>query len=160
MGYASTLPLPKGVRLRVEATLLAAANSVLLVIAGLALMQVLSPPSDLYAPCCLLVVVGLAAIAQHAVLTRRHFALAGVVLGDGALAVSASGARWLLLIAAVGVAAIFVLSAGHFARAGGNKRNGFGSPTIGAGAHAAVPSASSHCIGEHDPMCGLDGRPL
>jgi hypothetical protein len=63
----------------VEPTLLAAANSVLLVSAGIAVANTLSPLDDPYPSCCLLAFLGLAAIAQLAILTRRYMVLPGVI---------------------------------------------------------------------------------
>jgi hypothetical protein len=137
MRYAGTLPLPRGACLGVDATLLAAANNVILVSAGIALGHVLSPTRDPYPACCLLVLLGLAAIAQHAVLARRSIALLGVILGNGALAAGlaapVSGARWLLPIAATGGAFIFMLGAERLGRAGGRARPGLVRRPISAG---------------------------
>ena len=85
MRYAGALPLPRGVRRGVEATLLAVANRAILISAGIATVHMLAPLRDFYAPCCLLTLLGLAAIAQQAVLTRRYIGIPWVILGDGAL---------------------------------------------------------------------------
>jgi hypothetical protein len=126
MRYAGALPLPRGVCLGVEATLLAAANSVILLSAGIAVAHMVSSFRGLFAPCCLLALLGLAAIAQHAILTRRYIVLAGVILGNGVLAAGlaapVSGARWLLPIAAIGGCAIGTLVAERFARGTGARR--------------------------------------
>lgn len=137
MRYAGALPLPRGVRLGVEATLLTAANSVILVSACIAVAQTLSPLRDPYASCCLLALLGLAAIAQHAILTRRYIGLLGVILGNGALAAGlaapVSGARWLLPTAAIGVATIVMLGAERFERAGGRGLLNLGWRSVGTG---------------------------
>jgi hypothetical protein len=137
MRYAGTLPLPRGVRLGVEATLLAAANSVMLVSAGIAMADRLSPLRDPYASCCLLALLGLAAIAQQAVLTRRYIVLLGVILGNGVLvaglAAPVHSARWLLPIAAIGGAVISMLGAERFERTGGWGRLGLGWRPVGIG---------------------------
>ena len=137
MRYADALPLPRGVRLGVEATLLAAANSLLLVSAGIAMAHVLSPLRDPYASCCLLVLLALAAIAQQAILTRRYIVLLGVILGNGVLAAGLaapiSAARWLLPIAAIGSAVIGMLRTERFKRAGGRRWFGLGWRSVGTG---------------------------
>lgn len=124
--YADTLPLPRGVRLSVEATLLVAANTVMLVSAGIAMAQIWSSLGDPYAPCCLLALLGLAASAQQAVLSHRWIVLPGVVLGNGALAAGltaqVAGERWLLLVAAIAIATIAMQAAVRARRAGGTGR--------------------------------------
>jgi hypothetical protein len=136
MRYADSLPLPRVVRLGVEATLLAVANGVILVSAGIAGAQILSPLRDPYAPCCLLALLCLAAIAQQAILTRRWIALIGIILGNGAVAAGLAapgGGRWLLLTAALGGAGIGMLSATRFKRAGGTRWPGLDSGAVGSG---------------------------
>jgi hypothetical protein len=137
MRYAEALPLPRGVRLGVEATLLAAANSVILVSAGIAVAHILSPFRDPYASCCLMALLGLAAIAQQAILTRRYTVLLGVILSNGVLAAGlaapVSGARWLLPITAIGVAVIGMLRTERFERAAGRGRLGLGWRSVGTG---------------------------
>jgi hypothetical protein len=137
MRYAGALPLPRGVRLRVEATLLIAANSVMLVSAGIAAAHMLSSLRDFYALCCLLALLGLAAIAQLAVLTRHHSVLVGIILGNGALAAGlaapASGVRWLLPMIAVSTATIGMLVAEPFERTGRWGRFDLGRRSVGAG---------------------------
>jgi hypothetical protein len=129
MCYAGALPLPRGVRLGVEATLLATANSVILVSAGIAVARVLSTLRDPYASCCLLALLGLAAIAQQAILTRRYILLPGVILGNGALVAGLAApvhiARWLLPVAAIVGAVVGMLAAERFERAGGGERLGW-----------------------------------
>jgi len=136
MRYTGALPLSRGVRLGVEATLLAASNSMKLVSAGIAVALILSPLSDPYPSCCLLALLGLAAIAQQAILTRRYVVLLGVILGNGALvsrlATPGSGAQWLLPIAAVGIA-IGMLSIERFEHAGGRGRLGLSWRSVGTG---------------------------
>ncbi|HEY1935711.1 MAG TPA: hypothetical protein VGG99_27200 [Acetobacteraceae bacterium] len=127
--YAASLPVPRGARLGVEATLLAAANGAILISAGTALARMLSPLHDPYAACCLLVLLGLAMIAQHAVLTRRLIVLAGVVLGNGALVAGLAapdGVRWVLPIAAITAGVMNMLAAERFGRGGGSGRLGPG----------------------------------
>ena len=110
--------------------MLTAANSVILVSAGIAASHMLSPLRDSYALCCLLALLGLATVAQLAILTRHHIVLLGVILGNGALAAGLATpgytARWLLPIAAIGGATIGMLGAEHFERAGGSRRLGLG----------------------------------
>jgi len=137
MNYAGALPLPRGVRLGVEATLLAAANSLILVSAGIAVADMLSPLRDSYASCCLLTLLGLAAIAQQAILTRRYIVLPGVILGNGALAAGLAmrlhSARWLLPIAAIGGVVIGILGAERFERTGRRGRLGLVWQSVGTG---------------------------
>lgn len=120
MRYADALPLCPGVRMSVEATLLVAANTVLLVSAGIAAVRIWSPLGNPYAPCCLLALLSLAAAAQQAVLNHRWIVLPGILLGNGALAAGLAaqlaGARWLLLISAIGSATIGMLVAVRFER--------------------------------------------
>jgi hypothetical protein len=133
MRYAEALPLRRLVRLSAEATLLVAANAVLLVSAGIAVAQIWSP-GDLYAPCCLLALLGLAGAAQQAVLNRRWIVLPGIVLGNGALALGLAAqvavARWLLLMPAIGSATICMVVAVGLERTRGAGRPGMTSRAV------------------------------
>jgi hypothetical protein len=137
MRYAGALPLPRSVRLRVDLTLLMVANNAILISAGIAATDMLSSLRDFYASYCLLALLGLVSIAQHAILTRHHVVLLGVILGNGALAAGlaapVSNARWLLPIAAIGGATILMLSAERFQRARGRGRFCFGTWPVGTG---------------------------
>lgn len=108
MGYAVTLPVSRPVRLAVEATMLAAANGPLLPAAGLAAARAAVLADGAYRACGFLAVLGLAALAQHAVVTRRLLPLGGVAMGDLLLAMGLDAAsppaRWCLLAAALAVA--------------------------------------------------------
>ncbi|GAA4487524.1 hypothetical protein [Gluconacetobacter asukensis] len=111
MDYVATLPVGRRVRLAVEATMLAVANGPLLLSAGLAAGRIAAPADGPYPVYCFLGVLGLAALAQHAVVTRRLVLLVGVVVGDVLLAAGLGAAspveRWCLLAAAlVGAGAV------------------------------------------------------
>lgn len=105
MDYVATLPVSRPIRLCVEATMLAVANGPLLLVVGLAIARTVSCADGRYGACGLLVVLALAAVAQHAVVTRRLILLGGVVAGDGCLAAGLDAAspvwRWCLLAAAL-----------------------------------------------------------
>lgn len=136
MRYAHALPLSRSVRLGVELTLLAAANSVILVSAGIAMAH-MSSLRDPYVSCCLLALLGLAAIAQQTILTRHYIGLLGVILGNTALVVGlaapVSGARWLLAIAASSVVVVGLLNFESVARASGRRRLDLGWRSAGIG---------------------------
>ncbi|MFS3135192.1 hypothetical protein ACLRDC_07360 [Gluconacetobacter sacchari] len=125
MAYVGTLPVPRPARLAVEATMLAVANGPLLPAAGLAAMRV-AHAQGAYPACCFPVVLGLAAVAQHAAIGRRWALLGGVGVGDMLLAVGldapAGGARWgvlgVVLAGAVAVPAVMA----RLAVAGGRWR--------------------------------------
>jgi hypothetical protein len=135
MRYAGALPLPRNVRLCVEATLLVVANSAILVTACIAAAHMLAPPCDPYALCCFLVFLVLAAIAQHAVLTRHFIDLLGIILSNSLLAAgltgSASNSRWVLLFAAIGSVGASALAGSRLRRAGTLRR--LGQPSVAAG---------------------------
>jgi hypothetical protein len=88
--YLATLPLPKGVMLAVEGTLLTVANSVILIAAIIAAVRMAAAGASGYTFCCFAILLGGAAIAQRAVLDRRFPALFGIVACDVALAVGMS----------------------------------------------------------------------
>lgn len=119
--YTDTLPLPRHVRLRVELTLLAMANNAILVTAGIVVARMLAPPRDPYALCCFLALLAFAAMAQHAVLTRRLIGWLGVIVGNSllaaGLAAATTNARWALLFAAVGGAGAIALAGSRWQRA-------------------------------------------
>jgi hypothetical protein len=137
MRYVDALPLPRGVCLGVEVTLLVAADSVIVVSAGIAVAHMLSPRRDLFASFCLLALLGLAVIAQQAIRTRRYIGLLGVIVGNGVLvaglAALVSVARWVLPIAAIGSVAIGMLGTERFGRTGGRGRLGLGLRSVGTG---------------------------
>lgn len=122
MRYADTLPVPRGVRLAVDATVLVAANMIMLVAASAAAAR-LGP----YGLCCFIAILILAGIAQHAVLTRRYVAVAGVILGNAVLAAAlAARGQWLLPVAAIGVAGAGMPVAARLHRALRTSRSGIG----------------------------------
>jgi hypothetical protein len=94
--------------------------------------------------------LGLAAIAQLAMLTRRHIVVLGVILGNGAivagLATPVSNARWLLPIAAIGGATIGMLAAERFERARRRWRLSLGTRSAGAGLRILVRRAPATLI--------------
>lgn len=110
MDYVATLPVGRRVRLGVEATMLAVANGPLLLSAGLAAGQIAALADGPYPACCFLGVLGLAAVAQHAVVNRRLVLLGGVAVGDLLLAVGLDAplpvGRWCLLAALAGTVAL------------------------------------------------------
>ncbi|GAA4498860.1 hypothetical protein [Gluconacetobacter tumulicola] len=108
MGYVATLPVSRPIRQAVEATMLAVANGPLLPVAGLAAARAAVLADGAYRACGFLAVLGLAALAQHAVVTRRLLPLGGVAMGDLLLAMGLDAAsppaRWCLLAVALAVA--------------------------------------------------------
>ncbi len=88
--YLATLPLPKGVMVAVEGTLLTVANGVILIAAIIAATRMAAAGASGYAFCCFAILLGGAAIAQRAVLDRRFCALFGIIACDVALAVGMS----------------------------------------------------------------------
>jgi hypothetical protein len=130
MRYVAALPLPFGVSFCIEATLLIVANSLILLSVGIVAGRQLMTPVGSYTLCCFITLLGLATLAQHAILIRRRIILLGVVMGDCALAAGmtthASRAKWLLLIAAIGSAVGSVLARRFFERSGATRRLGLG----------------------------------
>jgi hypothetical protein len=120
MLYVATLPLPLRVALCVEATLLAAANSVFVVSASIAAVRMMAAGAGWYAFCCFVTFLGAAVASQRAILDRRPIALAGVLIGDFAVALGMGlqpmGAGWLSLIVAIACVGLGVLASHRFER--------------------------------------------
>ena len=88
--YLATLPLPKGVMLAVEGTLLTVANGLIVIAAIIAAARMAAAGASGYAFCYFAVLLGGAVITQRAVLDRRFRALFGIIACDVALAVGMS----------------------------------------------------------------------
>lgn len=150
MRYTSTLPLPRNVRLCVDATLLVVANSAIVVTAGIAAAHMLAPLRNPLALCCFLALLGLAAIAQHAVLTHRFIGLLSVVLGNSlltaVLTTSASNSRWVLLFVAIGSVGASALVGSRLWRAGTVRQLGIGQRSVDAGLRALTQRAPATLI--------------
>jgi hypothetical protein len=128
--YVATLPLPKGVMLAVEGTLLTVANGVILIAAIIAAARMATVGAGGYAFCCFAILLGGAAIAQRAVLDRRFRALLGVIACDLALTVGmssdATAIRALGLFGAMACAGAGLTAGYAFERPAKRKRRDLG----------------------------------
>ncbi|MBB2206278.1 hypothetical protein [Gluconacetobacter takamatsuzukensis] len=126
MTYVATLPVGRAVCLSVAATVLAVADGPLLLSAGVAAGRIGLLAGGAYPLCCFLVVLGLAGVAQHAVVIRRWVLLGPVVVGDvlavAGLDVASPVGRWGLLGVALAGTVGLAGFGGRLAGMGGRRR--------------------------------------